>query len=414
MIKYRNGLFFFVALMVVGIVVAPGLSAAASDSRLNPQNKFTTGYNPGGPITNHNRASFKTPTGLIETTSGNWAGYAIETNLGNPSTGVVTAASASWAVPAVNPSATNAYSSFWVGIDGYTGPGHGTLEQIGTISISTPNQAIYYAWYEFVPNSAVTITTITLRAGDVVSASVTYSAGSFTLSITQQRTGTHFSITQPWAGATETSAEWIAEAPTGPNGQLPLANFGTVTFTNAQATISGTTGSINAANWQYDAIVMVPNVAVNAQPSSLSSDGKSFSVSAFPTINLLVNPTSGTVSHGGTILATVSTSSAVSLSISAGGVSGSTLWYYRFQQSGTQFNFWSSTYYGIHYSGPGGITYTLLATANFVNPSGHGATFQVVRTSQTLLANDYWGIAITGTTGTSTPTITYILTVSLN
>jgi hypothetical protein len=40
------------------------------------------------------------------------------------------------------------------------------------------------------------------------------------------------------------SAEWIEEAPSTNSGVLPLANFGSVTFSNAQYTANGTTGPI--------------------------------------------------------------------------------------------------------------------------------------------------------------------------
>jgi len=47
-------------------------------------------------------------------TSTNWSGYAV-----TGSQGSVTYVAGSWIVPTVTASATNSYSSFWVGIDGY-------------------------------------------------------------------------------------------------------------------------------------------------------------------------------------------------------------------------------------------------------------------------------------------------------
>src|SRR5690349_21475645 len=60
--------------------------------------------------------------------STNWSGYAVT---GNP--GSVTDARASWVVPAIQGAcpATNQYSSFWVGIDGYS---DNSVEQTGTDS----------------------------------------------------------------------------------------------------------------------------------------------------------------------------------------------------------------------------------------------------------------------------------------
>ena len=57
-------------------------------------------------------------TGIATTTSSNWSGYAVETNLNSPQSNSVTAVSGSWTVPTVTGTGT-AYSAIWVGIDGY-------------------------------------------------------------------------------------------------------------------------------------------------------------------------------------------------------------------------------------------------------------------------------------------------------
>ena len=102
-----------------------------------------------------------------------------------------------WTVPAVNPSVTpNAYSAFWVGIDGY---GSGSVEQIGTDSDVVNGVPSYYVWYEMYPNSTHLISSMTISPGDMISASVQYAAsgpnaGQFDLSITDlSRTGDSYS-----------------------------------------------------------------------------------------------------------------------------------------------------------------------------------------------------------------------------
>jgi hypothetical protein len=209
-------------------------------------------------------------------TSSNWSGYAIETNLTYPQKGAVTDVKGSWVVPAVDVSQTpNAYSSFWIGIDGYSS---GTVEQIGTDSDASSGSPQYYAWYEMYPKWPVTLK-MKISPGDKMSAEVKYlGKGNFQLTITDITTGITFSTTQKSSSAKMSSAEWIAEAPWS-GGVLPLADFGTVSFTNAQATLNGVTGSINYSGWQYDAITMTTaSGTVKAQPSSLSSGGSSFSV----------------------------------------------------------------------------------------------------------------------------------------
>jgi len=221
--------------------------------------------------------SFNAPRILIKDgTSSNWSGYAIETNLTHPQKGAVTDVKGSWTVPAVDYSTTpNAYSSFWIGIDGYSS---GTVEQIGTSSDASSGSPKYYVWYEMYPKWPVVLNMV-ISPGDMMSAEVRYLGnGKFQLTITDTTTGASFTTTQKSPSAKRSSAEWIAEAPS--SGKvLPLADFGTVYFENAQATLNGITGSINNSAWQYDAITMTTSSGtVKALPSSLSPDGRSFSV----------------------------------------------------------------------------------------------------------------------------------------
>jgi hypothetical protein len=212
----------------------------------------------------------------VSTTSTNWSGYAV-----NASAGAVTAVSGSWVVPTVTGSGT-AYSSDWVGIDGYNSP---TVEQIGTDSDIVNGTPQYYAWYEMYPKGSVQITSLAVHAGDTISASVTSGAGGFTLSLTDATTGKSFSTTQTAAGAQRSSAEWVVEAPSSGFGILSLANFGKVNFTAAQATISGKTGPVDYSGWagsQLDLINMVsPRSGAAEDSTSTVTDSGSPTTSAF-------------------------------------------------------------------------------------------------------------------------------------
>jgi hypothetical protein len=211
--------------------------------------------------------------------STNWSGFAVETNPGG-----VTAVSGSWVVPTVT-GTKSAYSSAWVGIDGSNS---NSVEQIGTDSDIVGGQPVYYAWYEMYPNPSIDLS-MRVQPGDAISASVRYNANSgFTLSITDTpKNGSPvetFSITKSALSARRSSAEWIQEAPSSNNGILPLANFGTVNFSNAQAAINGTTGPIDTAfgaHAQVESINMVARGgATQATTSGLkdSASGSSFSV----------------------------------------------------------------------------------------------------------------------------------------
>jgi hypothetical protein len=183
----------------------------------------------------------------------NWSGYAAATNLTSPASNAVTTVSGSWTVPSVSGKA-NAYSSVWVGIDGYSSS---SVEQLGTEQdTSKTGKATYYAWWEMYPNPSQRIPGMTISPGDSMYASVKYSSGQFTLYMKDNSTDVSFTTGQS-AMADRSSAEWVVEAPSSFSGILPLANFGTATFSAAQATINGTTGAIDNSSWQNTAINMV-------------------------------------------------------------------------------------------------------------------------------------------------------------
>ncbi|HXM46191.1 MAG TPA: G1 family glutamic endopeptidase [Bryobacteraceae bacterium] len=210
-------------------------------------------------------------------TSGNWSGYAVT------GSGFV-AAEGSWIVPTMSCSSATQYAVFWVGIDGYSSS---TVEQTGTEAVCSDGKPKYTAWYEFCcTEPIITITTMTIEPGDRISASIFYSASTeeFTVKIADERTGASFTKSAKVAGAERSSAEWIAEAPSS-NIILPLADFGTVLFGKDNTSIASTcaakdnttTGAISAFP-TIEEITMEKNSVMEAIPSSLSSDGTSFSV----------------------------------------------------------------------------------------------------------------------------------------
>jgi hypothetical protein len=209
--------------------------------------------------------------------STNWSGYAV-----SAAAGAVTAVSGSWVVPQIVAGSSSGYSSAWVGIDGYNSS---SVEQLGTDSDMINGVPQYYAWWEMYPNPSNTISTMTIHAGDTISASVTYTSNGFVLQISDVNNNQSFSTTQRSSTAKLSSAEWIQEAPSSFTGVLPLSNFGTINFSNSQATIGGTTGQIDAPAWasQSTAIQMVTSLgSVKANPSGLTDSGNptasSFSV----------------------------------------------------------------------------------------------------------------------------------------
>jgi hypothetical protein len=167
----------------------------------------------------------RTPSSV---TSTNWSGYAA-----TGGTGAFTSVSASWVEPTAKCTSGDQYAAFWVGLDGYTSS---SVEQTGSESDCDGNTPSYYAWWEMYPGGSHTFSN-TVKPGDNFSASVTSDGGGkFTLVITDSTQGWSKTENKTLSSAKRSSAEVIIEAPccTGSGGILPLADFGTVNFTNSE------------------------------------------------------------------------------------------------------------------------------------------------------------------------------------
>src|SRR5260370_37384852 len=181
-----------------------------------------------------------------------WSGYAV-----TGASGSVSDAKGSWTVPAIQGSctSTNQYSSFWVGIDGFSS---GTVEQTGTDSDCQNGVPTYYAWFEFFPHPLFLINGMAITPGDHMTAEANFN-GRFTVTITDTNTGVSFTTSSKVSRGQRSSAEWIAEAPSSSGGVLPLADFGTVSFSADTATLNGGTGTIASFGSNVQVITMVSN-----------------------------------------------------------------------------------------------------------------------------------------------------------
>ncbi len=169
--------------------------------------------------------------------SENWAGYAVTARA--PFRRVL----GEWVQPAprCTPGAAS-YSAFWVGLGGFK-PSSRKLEQIGTDSDCGSGGHVHvYAWYELIPSAPVNLP-LAVRSGDRIAASVTVAGSSIALHIRDLTDGAVAEVTRHMRTPDLTSAEWIAEAPTGcEEGRcrvLPLANFGTVSFSDSLSALVG-------------------------------------------------------------------------------------------------------------------------------------------------------------------------------
>ncbi len=233
-------------------------------------------------------ATMIVPVAAGNYTSTNWSGYADVADSGYTFTSV----SGQWTVPTVQLpiGSSSAYSAFWVGLDGFSSS---SVEQTGVEAQITDGRASYYAWYEMYPAAETEITSINVSAGDTITASVSYSAGNFTLAIDDTTSGKSYSISL--AGSDDrSSAEWIAEAPTlvtrrGGEKLLTLADFGSVSFSSAATSLENAsgdikTGSINEiSSAAIDSIQMVTSSGqLEANPLSLENSGSAFAITYVP------------------------------------------------------------------------------------------------------------------------------------
>ncbi len=219
---------------------------------------------------------FVTSPAIEQMASADWSGYSVASDLNSPQP-KVTSVNGSWTVPAVNVSVGDSYSAVWVGIGGQFDD---TMIQVGTEQDSINGQKVYSAWYELLPSDAVTIDSLSVSAGDRVTASVSLldRAGNvWSVEITDVTRAQSVRKSLVYASSM-LSAEWIVERPTIFNRLGALADFGRVTFTDCGATIGGKAGTISDFPVEEITLISRANVRL-VSVSSLASGGSSFDVS---------------------------------------------------------------------------------------------------------------------------------------
>ncbi len=200
-------------------------------------------------------------------TSHNWSGYAA-------SGGSYTAVTGTWTVPQLAPTGAPGVGATWVGIGGVNSR---DLIQAGTQDVSAGNgQSQFQAWIEMLPAASQQVP-LAVAPGDSVTVSIAQqSAGTWQIAFKNNTSGQTYQTTVHYTSSLS-SAEWIEEAPSGPNGIVPLDNFGSVAFSSASAVQNGQTVDLSQAGAQP--ITMLNGSGQQlAVPSGIASDGASFSV----------------------------------------------------------------------------------------------------------------------------------------
>jgi len=208
-------------------------------------------------------------TPVSQNTSHNWSGYA--------ATGRnYTSVTGTWTVPEPNAIGAPGVGATWVGIGGVTSR---DLIQAGTQDVANGSGASQYqAWIEMLPQASQQVPLV-VKPGDSVTVTIDKDpSGSnlWQIDFKNNTTGQTYQKSVRYASS-QSSAEWVEEAPSGPSGILPLDNFGSIAFTDASATQAGNTVNLTQAGAQPISLLGA-NGQPLAVPSAIGSDGTSFTV----------------------------------------------------------------------------------------------------------------------------------------
>jgi hypothetical protein len=258
--------------LVLGSLMALGGTAGAASAQPAASHAVpaasVSGFQPGGLMQRPSGASAGAAAqargGRATDTSTNWSGYAV-----TGANGAFKSVSASWKEPTATCSSRSAqYASFWVGLDGFASD---SVEQTGTDSDCSGRTPEYYGWYEMFPANPVNFSN-PVSPGDSFTASVTFSGTqTYTLVLKDVTKGWTQTITKNQSGLDRSSAEVITEAPSSESGVLPLANFGTISY--SASTANGT----SLASQSPTEIVMIDSSNRDKDSTSAIGSGGAFS-----------------------------------------------------------------------------------------------------------------------------------------
>jgi hypothetical protein len=260
------------------VIVAVAVATAVAGASAAVHRPARTGY--AGTVDGLTRQPLGSRTSQ-QFTSRNWAGYVTYAASHGTDFDVV---KATWVQPAVTCEAAGAWTVFWVGLDGWW---DNTVEQGGSSAqcSAAGGPASYALWWEMYPTNAIQ-TVLAINVGDTINASVVYSTSTsvFTIHVKDVTTGKGFTRHEMCGGGlicSRSSADVITEdvGQFGGGGYFPLADYGTMGYTNAHATdITGQKGSISSRHWLNAAVTEASGGTTYATVSPLASRGTAFDV----------------------------------------------------------------------------------------------------------------------------------------
>jgi Peptidase A4 family len=210
-------------------------------------------------------------------TSRNWDGYISYLSSQATDFNVVRA---TWTQPAVKCEKPNAWTVFWVGLDGWL---DNTVEQGGSSAQCSNGTPQYTTWWEMYPTNSIQ-TVFTISPGDHLSASVTYmtATATFVIKVSDLTSGHSFTKNEKCANnltcnrsSTDVIAEDVGEF--GGGSFFPLADYGTVSFGGSKITDTAKhTGSFTDTSWLHAAVKEAAGGVTYATVSALSGGGAAF------------------------------------------------------------------------------------------------------------------------------------------
>ncbi|KIY47138.1 hypothetical protein FISHEDRAFT_66179 [Fistulina hepatica ATCC 64428] len=206
--------------------------------------------------------------------SSNWAGAILVAD-----SATYTAVKGKFTVPTPSvPDDTSSYASnysaaAWVGIDGADNCSDAILQAGLDFTIDTNLGNISYdAWYEWYPAYSYDFN-ISFSAGDEVIVTVTATSLTSGTAVienvtTGQNVSTTITSTYPLC---EQNAEWIVEDYEEGDSLVTFADFGTITFTDAEATTSsGTVGPENASIIDIEQDSVLTSVSISSDSVNIT------------------------------------------------------------------------------------------------------------------------------------------------
>jgi len=208
--------------------------------------------------------------GTQDASSGNWSGYVAQ---GGPYASVT----GTFSVPHTGKYLAGSTLSEWVGIDGWTDD---SLLQAGVDEIPQKSgSALVEPWFEVLPSPQRLVPGVMVRPGDLVTVTLAQAGQQWRISLADDSNGEAFNIAVRYEGDL-TSAEWIVEANSGPDGSTtplspyqPAVLFSGARLAGPQSTLDAVTMNQSGAEVSAPSPITMASFRVTYQANGYQANG---------------------------------------------------------------------------------------------------------------------------------------------